>query len=103
MAVQATYMGEPLLNSLAQVAAAYVFYFNRSHVFLDGNKRTSIVSAFLFLEANGFRLEPPSSRPAAGKIDWLGTVVAVVRREISQGQLTQRFALAMGADEEIEA
>ena len=34
-------------------AATYIFYIIRDHVFHDGNKRTGIEAAFLFLEKNG--------------------------------------------------
>jgi len=95
MAVQATFAGAPLLASLAEVAAAYVFYLNRSHVFLDGNKRTSIVSAFMFLEANGFRVDLSAT-------DWLAIVVGVVRHETSQHELSAVFARAIGIAEPIE-
>ena len=95
MAVQATFAGAPLLGSLAEVAAAYVFYLNRSDVFLDGNKRTSLFSALSFLEANGFVLDVPAT-------GWLALVTGVVRHDVSQGELVQAFAEAMGTPEEIE-
>jgi death-on-curing protein len=37
-------------------AAAYTFHIIRGHVFRDGNKRTGIEAAFLFLEKNGIVL-----------------------------------------------
>jgi prophage maintenance system killer protein len=95
MAVQAMFGGAPLLGSLAEVASAYVFYLNRSHVFLDGNKRTSLFAALSFLESNGFVLDVPA-------IDWLSVVAGVVRHEISQVELVVLFAQAMGTAEEIE-
>jgi death-on-curing protein len=91
LAVQATFAGAPLLQTLAQVAAAYVFYLNRSHVFLDGNKRTSLFSAFAFLEVNGFRLEIDEGF-------WIETVLGVVQHEVSQDELVEIFARRMGGD-----
>ena len=45
---------EGLLESaLARLAAAYAFGIVRNHPFLDGNKRTGLVVAFVFLELNG--------------------------------------------------
>lgn len=44
-------------SSLARLAAAYAFGISRNHPFLDGNKRTSLVVAELFLELNDLELE----------------------------------------------
>lgn len=95
MAVQATFVGAPLLGSLAEVAAAYVLYLNRSQVFLDGNKRTSLFAALAFLEANGFVLDVAAT-------DWLSLIVRLVRHEASRAELIEAFALAMGTAEELE-
>lgn len=42
---------------LAQMAASYAFGIARNHPFLDGNKRTALVTCLLFLEENGERFE----------------------------------------------
>ncbi|HYE77636.1 MAG TPA: type II toxin-antitoxin system death-on-curing family toxin [bacterium] len=39
---------------LAAMAAAYLFHIVQNHPFLDGNKRTGLASALLFLDLNGF-------------------------------------------------
>ena len=55
-------MGRPMNQfaygerSLARLAASYAFGISRNHSFLDGNKRTSLVVAELFLELNGVEL-----------------------------------------------
>jgi len=43
-------------HSLARLAPSYAFGISRNHPFLDGNKRTSLVVAELFLDLNGFAL-----------------------------------------------
>ena len=43
-------------QSIARLAASYAFGISRNHPFLDGNKRTSLVVAELFLDLNGFEL-----------------------------------------------
>ena len=40
----------------ADIAAAYVFGLGRNHAFVDGNKRTAIVTAVTFLAINGYML-----------------------------------------------
>ena len=46
--------GERWLHpDLYLMAAAYAFHIVRNHPFVDGNKRTGLTSAMLFLELNG--------------------------------------------------
>lgn len=45
--------GEP---SLPKLAAAYAFGIAKNHPFVDGNKRTALVAAELFLGVNGWDL-----------------------------------------------
>ncbi|HEX5235519.1 MAG TPA: type II toxin-antitoxin system death-on-curing family toxin [Silvibacterium sp.] len=42
--------------SLANLAAAYGSGIVRNHPFVDGNKRTALVTTFTFIERNGFRV-----------------------------------------------
>lgn len=43
-------------STRTRLAASYAFGISRNHPFLDGNKRTSLVVAELFLELNGYQL-----------------------------------------------
>ena len=54
---QATFDGEALYPDLFQKAAALMDSLAQNHPFVDGNKRTAITSASLFLLQNGRRLE----------------------------------------------
>ena len=40
--------------TMADLAAAYAFGISSNHPFVDGNKRTAMQVAFVFLEFNGF-------------------------------------------------
>jgi death-on-curing protein len=51
-----TFGGEDLYPSLLEKAAALGFSIIMNHPFVDGNKRTAITSAALFLRMNGYRL-----------------------------------------------
>ena len=51
--VQTKFAGEELYPSLEQKAAVYAFNIITRSVFHDGNKRTGIACAFLFLRLNG--------------------------------------------------
>jgi death on curing protein len=95
MAPRATFGGEPLYPSLAQMAAAYVFGIARAHAFLDGNKRAAIMAAGMFLEAHGFAI-------ALGP-EWVDLMVRVVEEpRFSRDELAERFAVLMGNDGAIE-
>lgn len=53
----ASFAGEFLHKSLPAMAAAYLFHICRNHPFLDGNKRTAVVAAEIFLNVNGMQLD----------------------------------------------
>ena len=46
-------------SDFADLGAAYLFGFARSQGFSDGNKRTALACALVFLALNGFRLHVP--------------------------------------------
>ena len=48
--------GEEQFPTLVDKAAATMYSIAAHHVFVDGNKRTAIRAAALFLEANGLRV-----------------------------------------------
>ena len=73
---QSSFGGKSPYTDLVDVAAAYLFYICRNHPFLDGNKRTAMMSAIVFLRLNGIKPAPDSGRwerlmldMAASKID----------------------------------
>jgi death-on-curing protein len=54
---RATFDGTYLHGSPAEMAAAYLFHVARNHPFVDGNKRTALAAALVFLWLNDLRLE----------------------------------------------
>ena len=57
-APQASFGGSYLLDSLFEMAAAYLWHLAKNHAFIDGNKRTALSSALVFLDLNGQRIDP---------------------------------------------
>ena len=54
VATPQVYFGEAYLHEdLAHMAAAYAFHIAQNQPFLDGNKRTGLVAALVFLDLNG--------------------------------------------------
>ena len=48
-----SFSGRFLHSDLYEMAAAYAFHICQNHPFVDGNKRTALASALIFLELNG--------------------------------------------------
>ena len=46
-------------ETVEELAAAHAIYIVQGHVFLDGNKRTALSSAAIFLHLNGFETSFP--------------------------------------------
>jgi len=54
---QMTFDGEFLHTDLAHMAAAYLFHLATTQGFMDGNKRTALMCAAVFLRKNGWRID----------------------------------------------
>jgi death on curing protein len=83
-APQSSFGGKSPYVDLIDVAAAYLFYLGRNHPFLDGNKRTAMATAVVFLRLNGFD-------PAADGDDWERLVLDVASGKIDREQTTRRL------------
>jgi death on curing protein len=58
----ASYAGEWLHPSLFHMAAAYAFHIAQNQPFLDGNKRTGLHAALMFLGRNGVHVRDPERK-----------------------------------------
>ena len=83
---QATFGGEFLHTDIFEMAAAYMFHIVQNHPFLDGNKRTGLVAALLFLDINGIEIETPE-----GNLDDL--TIAVATGESEKSEIARFFRL----------
>jgi death-on-curing protein len=54
---RATFEGEYLHTDVFEMSAAYLFHIARNHPFVDGNKRTGLMAALVFLGLNDLELE----------------------------------------------
>lgn len=54
---RAGFGGEDLHPDLVEKAAACLFHFVRNHPFVDGNKRTGLAVALVFLRLNGIAID----------------------------------------------
>jgi len=62
------------------VAAAYAFHLAESQAFLDGNKRTAITTALVFLALNGLYAKPDQD-------ELYNAMIAIARREMDKAGL----------------
>lgn len=69
---------------LFEMAAAYLFHIVRNHPFGDGNKRTGLAAALVFLEMNGIEIR--ASDEALVK-----TVLDVAAGKLQKGTLAEFF------------
>ena len=72
-------------HSIAHLAASYAFGISRNHPFLDGNNRTSLVVAELFLELNGLEL-------TATDAQCVTTFLQLAAGDLSEEQLAEWIA-----------
>jgi death-on-curing protein len=75
---QAAY-GEP---SVFDLAAAYAFGIVRNHPFVDGNKRTEFLAAYVFLDLNGWELR-------ATEADAVAAVLALAAGEMDEAGFSE--------------
>lgn len=88
-APQASFGGELLIRDPVEVAAAYLFYLCRNHPFVDGNKRTALAAALVFLQQNGMLKDP--GLPARNVDAWEALVLDVAASRIDREQTTARL------------
>lgn len=83
-APRASFGGRSVFADLVEVAAAYLFYLSRNHPFVDGNKRTAMTAAIIFLRLNGIE-------PAADDDAWEALVLDVAASKLDREQTTRRL------------
>ena len=81
---EATFEGDYLHTDVYEMAAAYLFHIARNHPFVDGNKRTGLMVALVFLGLNDLEL--------AADADALFELVSgVAAGELTKAQLAVFF------------
>ena len=57
---QSSFGGTYTHDGLFAMAAAYLFHIVQNHAFVDGNKRTGLLAALVFLDLNGISIDHDS-------------------------------------------
>ncbi len=71
-------------TDLFEMAAAYLFHIIKNHPFVDGNKRTGVAAALVFLEINGIGIR-------ASNEALVNSVLAVAEGKLQKGALAEFF------------
>ena len=92
-APQASFGGEALIRDTVEIAAAYLYYLCRNHPFVDGNKRTALATALVFLKANG-RLKD-LGQPEKRIDDWEALVLDVASSKLDRLEVARRLRVLL--------
>jgi death-on-curing protein len=91
---RSTFDGIPLYPSIAEIAGTYAWGIARNHPFVDGNKRTALLTALHFLNTYGRPIEPGA--------EWVEIMVRVASDEtFARAHLVDLFRSELGSDEPI--
>ena len=66
---ESSFGGEFLHSTLFAMAAAYAYHIAENQPFVDGNKRTGLAAALVFLALNGVEIEDPKGRLYTAMMD----------------------------------
>ena len=78
------FVGYWLHADIFEMAAAYAFHLCKNHPFFDGNKRTALDTALIFLKTNGIDFRNP-------KEIFIKVMLAVAEGKMSKKELAQAF------------
>jgi len=81
---QSSFGGKSPYTDIIEVAAAYLFYICKNHPFLDGNKRTAMMAAIVFLRLNEIE-------PLADSAGWEKLMLNVASSKINRDETTRRL------------
>ena len=69
---EGSFSGRWLHEDIFSMAAAYAFHICQNHPFLDGNKRTALASALVFLEMNNVSIHDPKRELLKAMLEMAG-------------------------------
>jgi death on curing protein len=81
---QSSFGGKSPYADLIEIAGAYLFYLCGNHPFIDGNKRTAMMAAIVFLRLNEIE-------PASDSDEWERLVLDVASSKLDRAETTRRL------------
>ena len=77
-------------GGLFEIAAAYAFHLSQAQAFFDGNKRTAVAAAYVFLEGNGVRVSQEHD------LSIYDALIAIAERRMTKPELAALFRTLFG-------
>ncbi len=87
---RATFGGDFVHRDLFAMAAAYAFHIAQNQPFVDGNKRTGLLAALVFLEMNDIMVTDPEGR-------LYDAMIAIAERRLDKAGFTGLLMELAGA------
>jgi len=81
---QASFGGEYVHKGLYEMAAAYAFHIAENQPFVDGNKRTALASALVFLDLNLIEIDDPDEL-------LYGAMIDIAQKKLQKSGLAKLF------------
>ncbi len=81
---QSSFGGKSPYSDIIEVAAAYLYYLCANHPFVDGNKRTAMMAAIVFLRLNEIETKPDSD-------EWEAFVLDLAASQLDREGTTDRL------------
>jgi death on curing protein len=81
---QASFGGEFMHKGLFEMAAAYAFHIAENQPFVDGNKRTALAAALVFLDWHQIEVDEPSG-------ELYTAMIQLAERKLDKAGLAQLF------------
>jgi death-on-curing protein len=81
---QSSFGGKSPYTDIVDIAAAYLFYLCKNHPFVDGNKRTAMTAAIVFLRLNEIQPLPDSAK-------WEQLILDLAASKLDRVTTTQRL------------
>ena len=75
------------------IAAAYAYHLAESQAYFDGNKRTGVQAAVVFLEASGIDTSPLQARPT------YNLMIKIAAHGAGRGDFADFLRSELGSDE----
>ncbi len=84
MTPRASFGGQYVHNGVYEMAAAYAFHIAENQPFVDGNKRTALASALVFLDWHNVEIEDSSD-------ELYGAMIGLAQKKIDKSGLAKLF------------
>ena len=84
MMPQASFGGQYVHNSIYEMAAAYAFHIAENQPFVDGNKRTALASALVFLDWHAIEINDPGE-------DLYNAMIGFAQKNFDKAGLAELF------------